>query len=293
MFDRLVREAGGFIGGTSELGRGTTIRVFLPRAATPPRETLLVVEDDPLVRQIATRSLRRLGYRVLVAENGVEALRLCEESPNAISLVVTDLVMPRMSGADLVARLGSICPATKVLYMTGYPADAIDRHGGLGEGAAILQKPFTPDHLAQRVRVILDTDGHELGKRRARVLVVDDSDAHLRVMTALLRADYDVRTIHGGAAQAIIDSQDFDVVLCDVMMPDVSGCELYRHVLARDPGLARRFVFASGLPNETVEHMFGGRPPRPVLVKPIETDVLNAVIAEVLGESAIAGDAGR
>ena len=119
-------------------------------------ETILVVEDESAVRALVRRFLELRGYRILEAANGPEALRISREHPGPIPLMVTDVVMPRMSGRELAFQLAAERPDMKVLYMSGHTEDAIVHHGVLEEGVAFLQKPFAQDTLVSRVRRLLD-----------------------------------------------------------------------------------------------------------------------------------------
>jgi two-component system, cell cycle sensor histidine kinase and response regulator CckA len=167
----IVQQSGGSICVESEPGRGTTFRVYFPRTESrlllesrPPQpsrspggaETILLVEDDPSVRNLAHSILFRRGYRVLMAESAGEALLVCEQHEATIDLVVTDVVMPRMSGPQLARRLRSIRPGMRVLYMSGYSGEAIGKHGVLDPTLAFLQKPITKDALTRAVREALD-----------------------------------------------------------------------------------------------------------------------------------------
>ncbi|MEP7327063.1 MAG: response regulator [Gemmatimonadota bacterium] len=166
----IVKQSGGYITVESSPGSGTTIRIFLPRVDTPldisapdPRlgtaargsETILLVEDEVAVRRLARRVLRSKGYVVLEAANGREALRMVSEHSGQLDLVLTDVVMPGMSGPEMAERLAREQPDLRVLYMSGYADEAIGHHGVLEAGVEFLQKPFTPQDLAQRVREVL------------------------------------------------------------------------------------------------------------------------------------------
>jgi two-component system, cell cycle sensor histidine kinase and response regulator CckA len=168
----IVKQSRGHIWVYSEPGRGTTFKIYLPKAdgsVDTPRqqfapgtlrgtETILLVEDDDQLRVVVSSSLRRLGYRIIVAQNGGEALLLCEKHEGAIDILVTDVVMPKLSGPELAKRLCATRPRMKVLCMSGYTDDSIVRHGVLETGMAFLQKPVTPTTLAMKLREVLDAD---------------------------------------------------------------------------------------------------------------------------------------
>ena len=171
----IVKQSGGTIWVESAPGRGTTFEIYLPlveetaasgelhRALPAPTpggtETILVVEDEMSVRKLAAEFLGSNGYRVLEAQDGAEALQVCEEHRAPIHLLMTDVVMPGMSGRELAVRLTGARPEMKVIYVSGYTDDAIVQHGVREEGTVFLQKPFSLDALARTVREALDSKG--------------------------------------------------------------------------------------------------------------------------------------
>jgi two-component system cell cycle sensor histidine kinase/response regulator CckA len=129
-------------------------------------ETILLVEDDETVRKFVNEVLESNGYRLLVAPNGVAALSICAQYEEPIHLLLTDVVMPEMSGRELADRLASQHPEMKVLYMSGYTDDVIVHHGVLDEGTAFIQKPFAADVLARKVREVLGDPGKPPEERK-------------------------------------------------------------------------------------------------------------------------------
>ena len=119
-------------------------------------EAILVVEDEESVRKLTCTALRKYGYEIIEAANAGEALLACEKRDRTLRLMITDVVMPQMSGRELADRLRQLRPEMKVLYMSGYTDDAIVRHGLLDPAVFFIQKPFTPSALAQKVRQVLD-----------------------------------------------------------------------------------------------------------------------------------------
>ena len=129
-------------------------------------ETILLVEDDEMVRKLVNEVLDNEGYRLLEAANGVAALSICALYEEPIHLLLTDVVMPEMSGRELANRLAAVRPELKVLYMSGYTDDVIVHHGVLDEGTEFIQKPFTPDVLARKIKEVLDRPGKRSKQRK-------------------------------------------------------------------------------------------------------------------------------
>jgi len=167
----IVKQSGGSIYFYSEPGVGTTFKIYVPCAEGSPgsperpspevrgargTETILLVEDEEQVREVAGAILRAAGFHVLVAASPSEAVLLCEESPERIDLVLTDVIMPKMNGRQLAERLRSLRPEIRVLFMSGYTDDMILQNGILELGASFIQKPMMPDALTRKVRDVLD-----------------------------------------------------------------------------------------------------------------------------------------
>lgn len=273
-----VMQSGGHIRLYSEVGEGTTVRVYLPRSVASPvdtdqgtadglkhgNETILVVEDDPKVRETVIELLSSLGYAVLKARNAEQALTVVESGVH-IDLLFTDVVMPgSLRSPEMVRRAVQIRPALKVLYTSGYTQNAIVHGGRIDPGVELLSKPYSRQQLAFKVRQVLgssdmeaierdkahtcpDDDALQAGELAGlRILVVEDNPPLLDAVCELLA----LIGIHpqraGNAAEAlnILQTEDIDVLFTDVVMPDMSGIELAQRAFEVHPEL--RIVFASG-----------------------------------------------
>jgi PAS domain S-box-containing protein len=288
----MVRQSGGWIHVESRLGEGSRFRIYLPRVAAaavpaerPPApstvtggaETILVAEDQPEVRRLALRILKSNGYQLLEASSGPEALELSRRHASSIDLLVTDVVMPEMTGRELATRLQKSRPNIKVLYVSGYTADIIGREGVLDEGVDYLPKPFTPAQLAVKVREVL-------GQSRpvGRILVVDDDDAVRGLLQQILAdAGYDVQSARDGReGMRMVARQPFDLVLTDLIMPDQEGLETIRGLQRNYPSI--RIVAISGAMDavylKTAE-LLGAHA---ALRKPIDGEELLRTVREVL-----------
>jgi two-component system cell cycle sensor histidine kinase/response regulator CckA len=168
----IVQQCGGFIEVSSEVDKGTAFHVYFPRIDEPidpaamarrtgllqrGTETLLLVEDEPALRNLAQSALQIQGYTILLATDGYDGLRVVREHQGApIDLVITDVIMPKMGGKDMAHWLKTIYPDLKVLFTSGYTDDAIGSHGVLDPGVEFLPKPYTRSGLSRKVREMLD-----------------------------------------------------------------------------------------------------------------------------------------
>jgi hypothetical protein len=244
----VVEQSGGFITVESELGQGATFEVFLPlrayagaesiaartAAAIEGHETILVVEDQPDVRKFAVGVLREYGYRVLEAEDAAGALEVCSFEAGRIDLLLADVVMPGMTGPDLAERVTRLRPEARVLFMSGCTGDALADRGSSDESLHLLQKPFSPEALAEGVRMALGPP-----RPPARILVADDEDGVRGFLrTVLEQAGYEMaEAADGKEALKLVLNQRIDLVITDLVMPEREGIETIRELRRSNPEL--------------------------------------------------------
>lgn len=286
----IVRQGGGHVTLTTELGSGTTFRVLLPfcpgkvevarpvsvRSAGPGKGTVLVVEDDEAVRGLMMATLEDCGYRVLAAGDGAEALAVSRGEMNRIDLLVTDVVMPGMSGGAVAEQLSAMRPEMKVLFVSGYTEDALVLEG-VSKGRDFLAKPFTPYTLGEKVRSILTA---RAGMRS--ILLVDDEAPVRRLFREVLEeAGYRVREApEGKTALGMLEEEVADLMITDLVMPEREGIETILDV-------RKRFESAKII---AISGAFGGRylqlakllGAQQVLQKPVRPPELLAAVREVL-----------
>ena len=166
----IVKQSEGYIWCYSEIGMGTTFKVYLPRVAeeAPPKgkraavkpargsETVLLVEDDQLLRELLSEVLEGAGYTILIADDGAQALQIADEYAGAIQLVITDVIMPGMTGRQAAETIKAARTEVEILFISGYTQDAIGKHNVLDPGAKFLSKPFTPNDILRKVRDVLE-----------------------------------------------------------------------------------------------------------------------------------------
>ena len=287
----IVDQSGGCLEVASEPGRGTTFKIYLPRAVEAPAEsgrpeaipemggteTVLVVEDQAEVREYAAAALRAYGYQVMEAPNAEEALLVCEREGERIDLILTDVVMPGLSGRELVDRLKQRGYGIKVLFMSGHTDDIMLHHGVLRKEAEFIQKPFGPGELAVKVREML-----RAADRPARIIVADD-EAGVRSFLRKVLEDggYQVMEApNGKLALQEARAGRVDLVITDLVMPEQEGIETIRALRRDVPGVGIIAISgALGPQFLEVARMLGAQA---VLSKPLSAELLLAKVAEVL-----------
>ena len=291
----IVQQSGGTIDVESRAGAGSSFRIRLPRvssSALAPRqnrpadspalrgsETVLLVEDDAMVRKLAATILERNGYRVLQALTAGDALLLAEQKGKSIQLVLTDMVMPQLSGTQLAERLRSIIPGVPVVYMSGYMTRSAPEV--LPESAMFVQKPFTPETLLHKLREALGAASRVAAGRR--VLVIDDEPVMLRLMARALD-DYDVVALDDGreALARMRAGERFGAILCDVFMPHLTGPQFLKELDRIDPQSANRVFFLTGATMGNGGDDFAARYPGRILTKPVQVGQVRQVVSALM-----------
>ncbi len=263
----LIKQSGGHVQIDSEVGQGTTIRLYLPRAVTEPApvveaageegpvegggETILVVEDDDDVRATAVDMLGELGYRVLRARDAMSGMAIIE-SGVPVDLLFTDVIMPGpLQSREMAARAVALLPKLKVLFTSGYTENAIVHGGRLGAGVELLSKPYTREALARYIRHCLDKPTSEQPSRRpgagSRTVLIVEDETLIRAHVAELVADLGHEVVEAAASEealAILESKVVDVLVTDVGLPGMSGDSLAAVVRRRWPTV--HVVIATG-----------------------------------------------
>ena len=288
----IVKQNGGSIWVDSELGFGTSFTICLPRIETvtvthqAPKldasvqrgtETILVVEDQDQLRKMAVRILRGHGYKVYEAADPDEALLHAKRHPGSIHLLLTDIVMPGMSGCALASRLKQSRPGLKVIFMSGYSEHTTLDRQELESAGAYLAKPFSPETLATKVREVLGP------LRRGRTILVADDDSGVRSFLRKLLEGLDYHVLeakNGREAAQRIETTEVDLMIMDLAMPEQEGLETIRKLHHMRPGL--KIITMSGrLAGPLLEAAtdFGAMAS---IAKPIQPDELLDVVDRVL-----------
>lgn len=324
----IVERVGGHIELESEVGRGTRFRILLPRAREEPppaptarqgprrgSETVLVVEDEDLVRQAISGDLEPWGYELLLAASGPEALEICERRRGSIDILLTDMVLPRMRGTEIAERARGLIPGLPVIFMSAYPRQQLEREGRIGQDAVTLQKPFHVDELMGRLFELLGpgiggneptpsastgldatasrteprstTRTDETVPRAApvqratpgiRILFVED-DALARELSRELLEDMGYRVVtaeDGREARARFDDS-IDLVITDLNLPDEKGPDLMEDFWARRPDVPAIVTSGAGPEEPSIRRVLA-RPRTAYVSKPVDIDDLDRVV---------------
>ncbi|AMY12369.1 Blue-light-activated protein [Luteitalea pratensis] len=311
----IIKQSGGNIVVQTTPGGGSTFTVYLPLAHAPAHaeaaapaadvsglrghETVLVVEDHEALRRLAADVLRAHGYHVLVADRGTDAIALVESRGGGVDLLLTDVIMPRMSGRDVATALQQRVPDIAVLFMSGYTETTIVQDGALESGLHFLAKPFTPAELLARVRDVLaaraalgvqmsstePVDSHPTAAAGPRRVVVADDEPGLRLLlVATLRgAGYEVlQATNGLEALRLCEKGRVDLLLTDLVMPDHEGLETIRRMRQQCPDIP--VVAMSGAFDGGFLEVARAMGAAAVIQKPFTPDQVVQVVGRALDE---------
>jgi two-component system, cell cycle sensor histidine kinase and response regulator CckA len=287
----IVTQSGGHIQVESAPGCGTTFRIFLPRMESPlpilkgieettnlfGTETVLVVEDESSVRSYTLAALKAYGYRVHAAEDAQAALLIVEREGDGIDLALTDLVMPHMSGRDLAVRLAQLQPSLKVLYMSGYSSDMVARHGILEDGLTLVEKPFSPEQLALKVREVLGPP-----KSLSRVLVLAaDGEVSNQLRLWLSHGGYEVvEAADINQLEKTGQANPVDLIITELATVEQKTIETVHELRREMPGAAIIVILeASGGSFLEMERRIAADA---VIAKPISIEFLLKTVREAL-----------
>ncbi len=291
MVQGVVVQSGGSIEVSSKPGQGTTFKIYLPRieeeaveekvADTAPvlrgSETVLLVEDEAEVRRYVVTVLRSQGFRVVEVENPAEALSLCEPGGEHIDLLLTDVIMPKVSGRELADQVKRLRPGIKVLFMSGYSGNRIEVDGFLEESTSFIQKPFSREQLITKVREVLGPMPSP-----ARILVADDDGGVRSFLRKVLeQGGYEVtEAVDGKPALNQVRAGRVDLVITDLIMPDQEGIETIRSLRREIPGIG--IIAVSGALDPIYLPLAEKLGADAVMNKPVGVESLLAKVAEVL-----------
>lgn len=291
----IVKQNTGFINVYSEIGAGTTFKIYLARSKVERREddetpesseiftgteTILLVEDEKSLLCLIKMQLEQMGFTVIAADNPLQAIKLAEEYRGDIHLLMTDVVMPEMRGQELGKALGAMRPGIKCLFMSGYTSDII-----ASNGVCFLAKPFSGEGLSAKLRKILcRTTKEKINTPLLSILAVDNEVEILKMLSiSLTDSGFTVDTA-SSASEALdkISSKHFEVVISDINMPDMSGLELLRAV--RSKKNKTDFILITGLPDFRDAIIAIKEGAYDYLPKPLNLDALHGKIASLLLE---------
>jgi DNA-binding response OmpR family regulator len=287
----IVKQNGGWVWVYSEKGRGSTFKVYLPRAegeltgkpASPRKavdrgdEAILLIEDNPDVRRFLRTALAEYGYTVLEADSTEEALSVSDRVQDRIDLLITDVVLPGANGREAAAQIKARRPEIAILFISGYSGNVIANQGVLERGVNFLQKPFTSDALAARVREVLHDRNQSI-----RILLVDEETAVLGLLRQILsKAGYDVITASNGReAVRQLERNAVDLVITDLVMPEQEGLETILLIRKNNPQV--RIVAMSGAFGSDFLNAARAMGAQATLLKPIMAAQLLSTIRQVM-----------